>query len=97
MPHRELAILEQLPYNLRKLKDTKHIGDRSPVFANRFCNLLLGQAKLMRKLVIALPLLDRIEIRSLKILNQSKSQNCLVVNVLDDRGDFLPGELHRGA
>ena len=44
----------------------------------------------MRQLVVPFSLLDRVEIGSLKILNERKSENRLVVNFLDDGGYLFP-------
>jgi hypothetical protein len=51
----------------------------------------------MGKPVITFTFFDRIEVGSLKILNQSQSQYSLVVDLLDDCRNFLPGKLCRGA
>ena len=47
MSHGEPAVLEQFPDDLRELKNAQHVGDRSPVFSDGFCDLLLCQPKLM--------------------------------------------------
>jgi hypothetical protein len=97
MSHGELAILQEFADNLRKLKNTQHVGDRSSVLSNRLRNLLLRQAKLIGKSVISFALFYRIEICSLKILDEGQSENRFVIDVLDDCRDLLPPELHRGA
>src|SRR6185503_12926091 len=93
MPHGQVAVLQQLSDRVGKLKQPEHVGDGSSVLPDGLCDLELGQAKLVRKPVIALSFFDGVEVGSLKVFDQSQGENGLIVYLFDDCRDFLPAEL----
>jgi hypothetical protein len=47
--------------------------------------------------MVAFALFDRVEVGSLKVFDERQRENGLVIDLFDDRRDFLPSEPGRGA
>jgi hypothetical protein len=55
-------------------------------------DLLLCELELRSKTTVSFGLLNRIEIRSLKVFDESQSEECFVVEVLYDGWDVCPAK-----
>mmetsp|Transcript_29366 Transcript_29366/g.57287 ORF Transcript_29366/g.57287 Transcript_29366/m.57287 type:complete len:204 (-) Transcript_29366:7382-7993(-) len=89
MARRQLAFTQHDLHIIRQIEQTQEIGDVAPTFAERFRNFFLRVAKLLHQLTIPHRLFNRIQIRTLDVLNNRYFKNFGVVVVANNNGQLM--------
>src|SRR6188472_3742527 len=87
-----MSALNQLPHSGLQRQHSQQICDRRAVFSYDVGHLLLRQSELVDEPLVALGLLERVEIGALEILDERQGEHRPVVEVSDDGGDLGPAE-----
>ena len=99
MPGRQGAVFNQLCHRFAEVQQTQGVGHGGAGFADTGCGVLLGQAIVVDKLLIAAGLFHRVQVFPLQILHQRKLRDAAVVRL--QAGDdliipvFEPAHDHR--
>jgi hypothetical protein len=69
--HADLPGDQQIADIGRKIEQSQEVGDMASRLGDQFAELVLGMAMAVDQLLVALGLLDRVEVLALDILDQS--------------------------
>ncbi len=89
MTSSQLSIKEHLLDRLRKIKKTQRVSDSRARLRDCLRESLLSHPAFFKKTLVTTSLFNWIQIRSLKILNESKLEHLLVIDVFDNDREFL--------
>ncbi len=89
MTSSQLSIKEHLLDRLRKIKKTQRVSDSRARLRDCFRESLLGHPTFFKKAFVTASLFNWIQIRALKILNESKLEHLLVIDVFNNDRKFL--------
>ena len=87
---------EELLHLVGQLEQPERVGDARPVPADALADLLLRQPELLDEPSIALGLLERVEVRSLEVLDQRQLEGLGRRDVADHGGDLVQSRELRG-
>src|SRR6187431_2780730 len=87
-----MSALNQLPHCGLQRQHAQQICDRCAIFPHGVSDMLLSQAELVDEPLVALRLLERVEVGTLQILDECEGEHRPVVEVADDGGDLRPAE-----
>src|SRR6478609_9854313 len=94
---RDVPLLDHLSYRRWQRKHAKQVRDGGSILTNGIRDLLLCELELLDQALISLGLFQRIEIRPLQILNESKRKHRSVVEIANDGWNLGPAQSSRCA
>ena len=96
MTGRQRAVDEQVADHFGQLEQAQRVGDMAAALADDVAEIGLGVVVLVDQLLIALRLLDRIEVGALHVLDDGEFERGAVVDVAHQHRDVVqPGALRR--
>ena len=90
MTGRDVSAFHHLPNSRGQRQYPEQICDGRAIFAHGISDLLLGQLKLVDETLVALCLLERIQVGTLKILDECQGEHGAIVEIPNNGGDFSP-------
>src|SRR5680860_1388014 len=89
MASAEAAATHQVLHALRQLQQAKGVGQMAAALADDLGQVLLGIAVAVHESAIALPLLDRVQVLALNVLDDGDLNRFLVGQRADDDRDLV--------